>query len=254
MNYRQVLIFLITLPLLITPSVFAKPVSTPQGYRGLVVFAGENRYRSDVDTIYLDDESLEFQYKIMRRNRDEIQQHKTKAAKYFKERFGLDVEDTERLQLRPYKIDPRANLKAYAISGKKLPKKGITVKSGGWFLEVIAPQGLLLGGEMAGLQVAEGTFFLYGDHRVGIRHQHRKTESKVTTENVTFHSPYIQYFSQYPMHFGNYGETAIRSVNEHKELGDGYTIGQVQVSRDVQGFLNSSIRMTMTFSRFSIEL
>ena len=92
-----------------------------------------------------------FQIEIMGRTLVEVSSIEQDASRYFRDRFGVDVDDPAnagKLFLRRFYEDPRAELRVCVISGKFVPRSGWRVHSGGGQLVFLAE--LPLGGEHVG--------------------------------------------------------------------------------------------------------
>jgi hypothetical protein len=80
------------------------------------------------------------------------------------QRCGLDVEnDFQNIFFSGVQLDPRFNFRAYTVSDEVVPTEGWEVFDGGWAVFVVNPEGMVLGGEFAGVHVPVGTIFSFQD-------------------------------------------------------------------------------------------
>lgn len=110
-----------------------------------------------------------FQKEILGRNDEEIAAEELAAKAFFKQRFGLDVDDPAfagRLYLRMFQIDPRVNYHVISASDERVPSAGWHVSYGGWILFVTDPEGVDLGGDFVGGHTGVGGMYLYGENSI----------------------------------------------------------------------------------------
>lgn len=169
-------------------------VKTPEGFGKFLVFMGAGTYDMDDPDFELPD-GLFFQEEIMSRTQDEIDQKESDAKEFFKNRFGIDVDDPEnedRVRFRSFIMDPRNEYRAYVISGLRVPPEGFVVRDGGYLALLIDPEGFTLGGEFDGELTPFGTMFVFGDYNIDISSS--ELSQKLGRDNII-----IPYKSGYPV-------------------------------------------------------
>jgi len=110
-----------------------------------------------------------FQREIVGRTDAEIILKEQEAKDYFYSKFGLDVEDPKysgRIAIRMMQVDPRFNLHVISASKDQVPKEGWRIDDGGWVMFVTDPEGVELGGELAGVHAPFGSFVVYSEYYI----------------------------------------------------------------------------------------
>ncbi|WP_433929416.1 hypothetical protein AB3662_37480 [Sorangium cellulosum] len=140
--------------------------TTPEGYDGFLVFMATGSVPLS-EGFFLD--GMIFQQEILGRTPAEIEQNRADALAYFETRFGIaDADARADVAFLGFYADPRIDYRAYVISGQRVPPEGYVVHDGGWIALVTDPDGLTLGGELAGVHVPAGTFFSFGDYSIEV--------------------------------------------------------------------------------------
>ena len=135
--------------------------------RALIVFVANGRFESTDGSIFKDGivegDGMNFQKNVMNRTDEEIETLKQEAVDFFLQRFGINVYTSSSIVFTGYEMDPRINLKAFTVSGEKVPTTGFPVDDGGWAVIVTDPAGLTLGGAWAGSHIPAGSMLLHGE-------------------------------------------------------------------------------------------
>jgi hypothetical protein len=198
-----------------------------------------------------------FQTEIMGRTLAEVSSIEQDASRYFLDRFGVDVADPAnmgKLFWRRFYEDPRAELRAYVISGKFVPRSGWRVHSGGW--QVVFLEDFPLGGEHVGESAVAGSTLEWGEYLLeDPRRRHRRARDRSfviayrsgIVQNPTSNG--IQPF-QYELNpgrveraHGGWGDTDF----PHKGLDEGASYPSTPTS--TPGVVRVNQRHTLTFSR-----
>ena len=99
----------------------------------------------------------------------EIQAEEFAARAFFRKRFGLDVEKLEadgRIRVQGVYTDPRIEYRLFHLAGQKVPSAGWEVHDGAYLAIVTDPAGIELGGELTGVHVPAGGYFVYGLYNI----------------------------------------------------------------------------------------
>lgn len=110
-----------------------------------------------------------FQEVVMGWNPTEIAEEEAAAKLYFWERFGIDVDElaaSGRIDYQPFTIDPRIEYRVYHLAGYRVPAGGWEVRDGGFLVVVTNPDGIELGGELAGEHATAGSSVAFGAYNI----------------------------------------------------------------------------------------
>lgn len=120
--------------------------------------------------------NLYFQMDIMHKTDAEIAALEQEAKDFFEWRFGIAVDeyvDAGLIRFRPWTLHPDLDYRTYYYDGNFPPQRnpeppiyGWNIRDGGWIAEVIAPGGLVLGGEFEGTWIPEGSSVLKGNYNI----------------------------------------------------------------------------------------
>lgn len=114
-----------------------------------------------------------FQEVFQDRSAAEVEALEAQAKLFFFDRFGIDVDDPAmagRAVLQRFLLDPRAEYRAYVISGVNVPPEGFVINDGGWLLIVTDPNGIeLTSGPFAGQHIPAGSLALFGEYQIEVR-------------------------------------------------------------------------------------
>lgn len=151
-----------------------------------------------------------FQRDIMKRTHQEIAEEENKAIEFFLERYGIDVFNQDGIKYTGFQLDPRAHPKVFYASDEHIGEAGWSLSMGGWGVFVVAPDGIVLGGEFEGMHVPFNTVILYADQFI-------------TREDATSFSYHLE--SDYPTSFDRFGTGAIKFRIFSEEFGEGFAMG-----------------------------
>jgi hypothetical protein len=152
------------------------PVPKPNGYDEFLTFVADGEWNPAVppsggpkncNFIFCD--GTYFHEKVMRFSPDQIAALEAEAKAYFKDEFGVDVDDpanTGRVDFGMLEIDPRWNYRVRAWSNHWVPKKGWEVRDGAFFAMIIDPNGFELGGNFAGVLANPGDMLFMGHYNI----------------------------------------------------------------------------------------
>ena len=140
----------------------------PEGYNAFVVAIG-NGVASDYSE-FVSTDPAEFercQTEALQRSPRQIRAHRRDALEFFQTRFGVNAENAQDdFSLQPFVVLPQNNYRVYAIGGEVVPAKGHVLSDCGYLLTVINPEGVVLGGEFAGMHVPVGSNLVFGDYAI----------------------------------------------------------------------------------------
>lgn len=166
-------------------------MTTPKRMNAFLVYAANARVPIE-DVVPVD--GIDFHTNIMGRDEKEFEAVRQEAIAFFEDRYGIDdIETNPDVFLRPYQVEPISNYRVYAISGRKVPRRGWEVRDGGWELRIINPDGLELGGEFDGEHASFGTFMVYGDYNI-LACKNRYERERGLCEEII-----LQYQSRHPV-------------------------------------------------------
>jgi hypothetical protein len=139
------------------------------GFNRIVVFMAAGAYNTPTGTP--EELSDWFHMTIMGRNEAELEMEKNRAANYFTIQFGEGPDgDWDPM---PFGVEPKAEYRAYSITGFEIPPEGWVVRDGG-FMSVIpdvADGGMMLHGVYGGVEgkfVPAGSFIVFGQYNIAI--------------------------------------------------------------------------------------
>jgi hypothetical protein len=214
------------------------------GYTKYLVFRGDGLWRSVDGSLMVGGISqgngIAFQREIMKRSDAQIETHRQEAIAFMKQRYGLDVTvPSNDFIFTDIQIDPQNRLRAYTVSGESAPAGGWEVRDGGWGLFVMNPNGVMLGGQFAGVHLAGGSAIFYGDYNVLVE------RADGTTEEIVIH-----YDSDLPFSFDPFGAGPIRCRLISEKYGVGFAGGMVNPRFLDNNFLmQQDIRNVLMFSK-----
>ena len=212
---------------------------TPQGFVKYLVYMAEMRLNGEPLLLKRPADVDFFQRAIMRRSPAEIAQNKASAEAFFLQRFGLDftktapdamgVEHIPGAMLSGFRLNPKANYRAYTISEERVPSQGWEVRDGGWAVMLEGDQ-LVFGeyGGASGKMVKDGAMIVFGDYNIAADRPGRHNDKPIV----------IQYFSGSPIIADMDGVTSFVCDLSHPQWGAGKARGLVE---------GRSIRNTITF-------
>ena len=102
---------------------------------------------------------------------DEIDAEANKAKAWFKQRFGIDVDDpanADRLDFFVLTTDSRMNFRAYYLSGHHAPPEGHPIRDGAFNVVITDPNGFTLGGDFPGQHAPQNSFVSFGQYNIVI--------------------------------------------------------------------------------------
>jgi hypothetical protein len=149
-------------------------------------------------------DSTWWQKELMKQSDARIAAERAEAVAFFRERFGVDVEDPAlagRIAFRHLMVDPRTGYRVHTMSGHTVPPEGYEVLDGSWITFVTDPNGLVLGGRFAGLKVppggmiALGTYYIAAPEPFAIR---LKSDSPIMPNGVGL-TPFVCHL-EHPVH------------------------------------------------------
>lgn len=120
-----------------------------------------------------------FQEETMEWSSEEIAEKRAEAKAWFKQRFGIDVDDPandDRVEFFSFTADPRWDYRVYTWSGRDVPSEGYDVRDGGWAVRITNPGGYTLGGELDGVKVEQGDMAVFGNYNILISNEDEDEE------------------------------------------------------------------------------
>jgi hypothetical protein len=110
-----------------------------------------------------------FQEKIMNRTPEETEEIKNQAKEYFINQFGIDVDDPaleDRISFTMFMVNPDFEYRLHKLSHVNIPPQGWIIRDGGFQLSITDPNGIELGGELAGRLAPEGSAMFFGNYNI----------------------------------------------------------------------------------------
>lgn len=153
----------------------ASPIGPPDGFDQFLVFLGAGLYDPGEPhpvvpgCFELFCEGQYFQEVIMGRTTAEILAEEAAAKAFFRQRFGIDVDDPAnegRVAFLFYTADPRIDYRVYHMAGELVPSSGWEIRDGGHLWLITDPDGFELGGEFTGVHVPAGAFATFGEYNI----------------------------------------------------------------------------------------
>lgn len=218
---------------------------TPEGFNKYLVYLGEATLAPGESSTLTDTASVQnFQEVVMQRDSAGVAANKASARQFFLTRFGLDF--TSAASADPYAVEtipgamllgfvenPKANYRAYTISGTSVPDEGWEVRDGGWLAMVT--QDTVLHGEYGGQQgklVRAGTAFVFGNYNIKMTHGEGAGHGQQGKEII------INYQSGAPLLANDDGILVFSCDLSHPQWGSGKARGVVE---------GKTIRNVLTF-------
>lgn len=141
-------------------------VGIPKGYTGFLVYLA-NGFAPPGEDLILGQAAINLFHKgVMNYTDGQIAAERQEAIAFFRQRFGINLQNTADYQFAAFTLNPQLNYRAYVVGGERVPKSGWIVRDGGWVVLVRNPKGVTLGGEFAGRQVPAGTGFVFGNYNI----------------------------------------------------------------------------------------
>ena len=223
-------------------------ITTPDGFDSLVVYMGTGIFDPAVpeprpgvvgcDGLFCD--GLYFQKDVMQRTDEEIYNLTLEAKQFYLERFGIDVDDPDndgRVSFDMFTLNPDFEYRLYAISGMKVPSQGWLIRDGGFKLEVIDPDGIELGGELAGTHAPFGAAMFFGNYNILVTNKNGKPKDELL----------IFYASDVPGEILPNGSFVFRCDMFNDELGQGLGLGTIANVPLDDGTVRANGRNIITF-------
>jgi len=181
-----------------------------------------------------------FQKEIMGRNDDEILMLEIKAKEFFLQRYGIYVDDPSmigRTTFEMFTFNPDIQYRVYVAAGTKVSSEGWIIRDGGWKLEVIDPEGIDLGGELAGMHADKGYVMFFGDYNILVTDSHGKLKEELV----------ISYKSTDPAVIAEDGSMTFRCEMSQEEWGKGQGFGTFTFIPQEDGTIRANGRNVLTF-------
>lgn len=219
---------------------------TPVGFDRYLVYMGNGVFDPGAEPALLPGEI--FHQEIMGRGEAEMAEQEALARQFFEQRFGL-VEG-EDVAFESFTFNPANNYRAYTISGERVPAEGWVVRDGGFRAEVVAENGVTLGGEFDGTHVPQGTSVVFGDYNILVTGPGKSGEHREQREII------LHYRSGDPLIVDQFGVMHFTCglVDSETDLGiteddwDGMAQGVVRPPEVLaDGTVKVSIRNVLTF-------
>jgi hypothetical protein len=227
------LIGMMVLASLLPSTAYAQDGGTsnlPAPFDMYLVYTAAGVYDAD-DPDYTAPDGDFWHSEIMGRSEEEIAQDRAEAVAFFEERFGINPDEHDGVDITSFMVDPRNEYRAYIVAGREVPAEGWVVRDGGWRFAVTAEDGVTLGGEFEGMQVPQGTFAVFGDYNID-----------ADGEEIIIHYQSGQPIVPTPTD-GIYFLCEI----SHPEWGSGLAQGIAASEVDEDGLTRANIRNILTF-------
>jgi hypothetical protein len=221
---------------------------TPDGFNSLVVYMGTGIFDPtnaepragiiDCEGIFCD--GMFFQKQVMGRTDEEIYNLTVEAKAFYLERFGIDVDDPDnigRVTFDMFTLNPDFEYRLYAASGLKAPSEGWLIRDGGFKLEVIDPNGIELGGELAGTHAPQGAAMFFGNYNILVTNKHGTPRDELL----------IFYKSNVPGETLPNGSFVFRCDMFNEQWGEGLGVGTILTVPLEDGTIRANGRNVITF-------
>jgi hypothetical protein len=195
------------------------------------------------DTSFTPPDYQFFVSEIMKWSSQEANDFEQQAQTFFKEKFGVDVTDPKyagRVVMFPFMLDPRWEYRVYQSSGDRVPGNGWVVRDGGFQLVALDPNGIELGGEFAGLHVAQGSVAAFGIYNVKVS----QNESFVL--HYQSRQPVLQN-NGFPLRMDDKGVLIAPFDIYHEKFGHGWGFAHIWNAIQNDGKNQTNIRNVITF-------
>ena len=206
----------------------------PAPYTGLIVYVADGVW----DPAGPDDPSLtlaETQREVWGLSEAEIEAFEAETTAFYAQRFGIDLDldaPDASVQIRSFGCDPRLAYRVVAMAGREVPPEGWPVCDAGYLLTVVDPDGLELGGELAGSIAPAGASMAFGRYQI-------ETDAEPLTVAFKAVTPYLS---------DPYGDSAIHCELDSPELGHGEAYLVFSLDQLMSGEFAVTIRNVLTFA------
>ena len=149
----------------------------PNGYSGYITYIGNGVAGLDsLQFVDIGPAAIQCFQDVLGRDQAAIGQHLQDAINYSQQAMGLTVSPLDQYGIPvnplapawaiPYSLRSDVNVRAYVVSGEKVPTSGWPVRDCGWQIVCVNPSGCSLSNDFAGQTLAAGSGFAYGDYIV----------------------------------------------------------------------------------------
>ena len=221
---------------------------TPSGFDKVVLYMGNGIFDPNLDSprpgvvgctgLFCD--GAFFQHEIMNRSDAEIAAIEADAKEYFKNHFGVDVDNpamANRVSFKMFMVNPDFQYRVHALSGEQVTSDGWIIRDGGFRMEVIDPEGITLEGEFAGVHVPMGTGAFFGHYNILKTDKHGNANGELI----------IHYESSTPAHPLPNGDFSFKCNMFHDDWGQGIGMGTMNFIPQDDGRVRGNVRNFLTF-------
>lgn len=236
----------------ITPGAYADDdedrVATPAGFDKLALYMGTGIFDpldpeprpgiTDCVGIFCD--GMFFQKEVMGRSDEEIAALRDEAKAFYLERFGIDVNDPAlagRIAFTMFTLNPDFEYRLHALSGANAPSEGWQIRDGGFQLAVTDPDGIDLGGVLAGSHAPEGSAMFFGNYNILVTDEDGEPKDELI----------IFYKSNVPGETLPNGGFTFRCDMFNEKWGDGLGVGTILTVPLEDGTVRANGRNILTF-------
>lgn len=181
-----------------------------------------------------------FQKDIMGRTDEEILALENEAKKFFIRRYGIDIDDPTfagRAVFDSFTFHPDIQYRLHLSTDHKVPTEGFIIRDGGFRLEITDPNGIDLGGELAGSRIEQGHMIFFGNYNILVTN----TEGKPIDELIIF------YRSTTPAVIASDGSMTFSCAMSHALWGEGQGFGTFTFLPRADGTIRANGRNVITF-------
>ena len=147
----------------------------PDGYTGYITYIGNGEAGLDsLNFVDIGPEAITCFQDVLGRDQAEIGQHLQDAISWSQMNMGLTVTPLDgqgnpvnpnaSAWALPYSLRSDVGVRAYVVSGEKVPSSGWQVRDCGWQIVCVNPNGCPLSNDFAGQNLNPGSGFAYGDY------------------------------------------------------------------------------------------
>lgn len=221
---------------------------TPSGFKRLAMYMGNGVFDPSVSEprpgvtgctgLFCDGEF--FQEDIMHRTPAETEAIKEDAKAYFLEHFGLDVDDPAlagRISFSMFMVNPDFQYRLHILSGEKVGPDGWIIRDGGFKIDVIDPDGVMLGGKNAGIHADAGSAMFFGNYNILVTDKNGKPKDELI----------IFYKSTNPGMSLSNGAFVFNCTMFNEDWGEGVGMGTIFFKTLEDGTIRGNGRNVLTF-------
>lgn len=222
-------------------------VATPDGFNTVLLYMGTGIFEGGLSEprpglicqgLFCNGEY--FQQEIMHRTAAETAEIEVQAKAYFYAQFGLDVDSlvaNNRASFVSFTLNPDFQYRVQIATGMKAPGEGWIIRDGGFRLMILDPNGVDLGGEMAGKRADQFNAMFFGNYNILATGENGEAEEEIL----------VFYRSKDPAIIGADGSMTFRCNMYNEKWGEGLGLGTLTVEPTADGKMRGNARNVLSF-------